>query len=450
MRISWLGGGAITLVLVVACGSSGGGGGASAGPDAATSSSSSGGGSGGSSSGSGGSSGGSSGGGGLDGSAPPAPGDGGAFPPPGNPAGTCKTLTLPSEAQLVDTSKPTTVVGTGTAASCTFAALSAAVQKGGIVTFDCGPTAVTIPVTATLTPALSKDTPTTVSTVIDGGNMVTLDGRSSVRIMSWVHNTWRTNGDTLTLQRIRLVNGKATPTQAIPACPPSGSISNTQCSTGYDDGQGGALYMQDGNLRVIDCYFDHNQAALLGPDTGGGAMYLFGTGNPAYIAGSTFSNNTASNAGGVGMLWAGAFIFDSVFDGNSAVGNGANDNDATKCTCDNGSNKNQIGSGGNGGAIYKDGGDAANLTVCGTTIQNNTANEFGPAIFLTADGSNAKLVLDDDTITRNSTPISYWQWCTDVSTDNPHTSGSTTGSPSPIDTTFCNASGGACSMTCSS
>ena len=122
--------------------------------------------------------------------------------------------------------------------------------------------------------------------------------------------------------------------------------------------------MQDGNLRVIDCTFANNQAALLGPDTGGGAIYLYGTGSPSFIVQSTFQNNTASNAGAIGMLWAGAFIFNSLFEGNSAVGTGANNNDPTQCTCMN-NGQNEIGSGGNGGAIYKDGGDGVNLTICG-------------------------------------------------------------------------------------
>jgi hypothetical protein len=47
-------------------------------------------------------------------------------------------------------SLPTTVVGTGTAASCTFGALDAAVAKGGVITFDCGCVPVTIAVTATM------------------------------------------------------------------------------------------------------------------------------------------------------------------------------------------------------------------------------------------------------------------------------------------------------------
>lgn len=370
--------------------------------------------------------------------------------PNGNPDGSC-SAGIPPEGQPVDTSKPTAVVGTGTAASCTFSALSAAVKAGGIITFDCGPDPVTIPVTATLTPptsnAYANEPP--IATVIDGGNRITLDGGGAVQILSWIHDgSWQKNEDTLTLQHIRLVNGKATPTQAIPPCPPSGGISNAECSTGYDDGQGGALTMRDGNLRVIDCEFSNNQAALLGPDTGGGAIYMLGPKNPAYIVKSTFKGNKASNAGAVGMLWAPAFILDSLFDGNSATGTGANNDDASKCTCMN-NGQHQTGSGGNGGAIYKDGGDGGALTICGTQIRNSTANEFGSAVFLTANGSNAKLVLSDSLLKNNTSPVPYWNWCPGVSTDNPHMAGSTTGSPAPVNTTFCDAMN-MCSTTCSS
>lgn len=370
--------------------------------------------------------------------------------PNGNPDGSCSTG-IPAEGQPVDASKPTTVVGTGTAASCTFSALQAAVKKGGIITFDCGAAPVTIPVTATLTPPTSNayagDPP--VQTAIDGGNKITLDGGGAVQILSWIHaGSWQKNEDTLTLQHLTLANGKTTPTKAIPPCPPSGGISNVDCSTGYDDGEGGALTMRDGNLRVIDCNFSNNQAALLGPDTGGGALYLLGTKNPAYIVKSTFQGNKAANGGAIGMLWAPAFILDSLFDGNSAVGTGANNNDPSKCTCMN-NNQNQTGSGGNGGAVYKDGGDGGALTICGTQIRNSKANEFGSAVFLTADGSSAKLVLVDSLLKNNTSPVTVWNWCPGVSTDNPHMAGSTTCSPSPVNTTFCNAMN-VCSTTCSS
>jgi hypothetical protein len=114
----------------------------------------------------------------------------------------------------------------------------------------------------------------------------------------------------LTLQRIALVNAKSTPAQAIPAAP-------APCSQGWDDGQGGALYMRDGNLTVIDAIFTNNHAAPLGPDTGGGAIYLLGSKNGALIVGSTFTNNAASNAGAVGGLFAQLSIYNSLLRGTA-------------------------------------------------------------------------------------------------------------------------------------
>jgi hypothetical protein len=365
-------------------------------------------------------------------------GSSGSFPVAGNQTGSCTTLTLPAEAQPVDTSQPTAVVGGGAPSSCTFGALSSAVSGGGLITFNCGPAPVTISVTSTLSPPISTGK-TPVHIVIDGGNKITLDGGGAVRIISWAHATWRTSQDTLTLQHIQLSNGKATGTKTIAAC---NTKPNAQCSTGYTDGQGGAVYVQDGSLRVIDSVFTGNQAAMLGPDTGGGALYLVGSGTLSYVAHSTFQNNTASNAGAIGMLWVGASIYDSLFDGNRAVGTGANSVDSTQCSCDDG-NGDQVGSGGNGGAIYKDGGDGVNLTLCGDLVQDNSATEFGAGAFLTADGSAAKLIIDDSVFKDNHSPIPYWNWCLGVSTD------TTSSSPQPINSDLCDACG-KCETTCSS
>jgi hypothetical protein len=89
--------------------------------------------------------------------------------------------------------------------------------------------------------------------------------------------------------------------------------------------------MRDGILRAVDVLFANNQAALLGPDTGGGAIYLFGA-KPATIAGCSFLNNQASNEGALGGLFATLSIYDSLFDGNQATGTGANNNDPGKCS----------------------------------------------------------------------------------------------------------------------
>src|SRR5690349_20077851 len=58
------------------------------------------------------------------------------LPMPGNPNG---KASVPAEARAVDTSRPTRVIGDGTAASCTSEAVVAAVAAGGIITFSCGP-----------------------------------------------------------------------------------------------------------------------------------------------------------------------------------------------------------------------------------------------------------------------------------------------------------------------
>lgn len=92
------------------------------------------------------------------------------------PAARC---TLPAEAQPEDVSRPTTVVGTGTAASCTPAAFVAAVAQGGVITFDCG----AAPATITLDQTAKVFNDKSQKVVIDGGGRVTLSGGGRVRIL---------------------------------------------------------------------------------------------------------------------------------------------------------------------------------------------------------------------------------------------------------------------------
>jgi hypothetical protein len=301
---------------------------------------------------------------------------------------------LPPEAQPASVASPTTVVGTGAPASCTFAALNSAVTRGGVITFNCGAAPVTIAITATM------NLPTNVDTVIDGGNRVTLDGQNAVRILSFNHGDFMVNNTRVTLQHLTLSNGKATPTQAIPTAP-------APCSQGWNDGQGGALYMRDGNLSVIDCTFSHNNAAPLGPDTGGGAIYLLGSKNGMTIAGSIFTDNHASNAAAIGGLFATERIYDSTFQNNSATGNGANNNDPSRCAAMN-NGQNEIGSGGNGGAIYQDGGNVTSVVLCGVGITNNAAGAgaFGGGVFMTSNDFTGTLTIQDSIITGNTG--GYW------------------------------------------
>ena len=129
----------------------------------------------------------------------------------GNPNGSC-SAGVPSSGQPADVSNPT-VIGTGSPASCTFSALESAVSAGGVITFDCGSAATTIPITATMNLPIDKDT------VIDGGNKVTLDGRHAVQILNYNSQNFQATETRVTLQHITLVNGKTTPTDMIPAAP---------------------------------------------------------------------------------------------------------------------------------------------------------------------------------------------------------------------------------------
>src|SRR5450755_2335962 len=138
-----------------------------------------------------------------------ATGSGGGAGQAGNPNGSCKAG-VPANGQPADVSSPTSVIGTGTAASCTFAALNTAVGKGGVITFNCGSGAVTIAITATMSLPINENT------VIDGGNKVTLDGGHAVQILNFNSTNFQTNTNGLTLQHLTLVNGKTNPTALIP------------------------------------------------------------------------------------------------------------------------------------------------------------------------------------------------------------------------------------------
>jgi hypothetical protein len=267
--------------------------------------------------------------------------------------------------------------------------LRSAVTAGGVITFNCGDQVATIAVTETL------DLPTDKDTVIDGGNKIVLDGGNAVRILSFNSPNFRATETSLTVQHIAMINAKTTPTQMIPTAP-------APCSQGWDDGEGGAIHMRDGNLNVIDALFQGNHAAPLGPDTGGGAIYVLGSKHGVVIAGSTFTGNGASNAAAVGGLFAELDIYNSLFQDNQAEGNGANNADMTMCSVMN-NGQYEIGSGGNGGAIYSDGA-SVNITLCGDKIATNHAGQmaFGGGLFFTSNDMNGTLEILDTTMTGNT------------------------------------------------
>jgi len=298
-------------------------------------------------------------------------------PSAGNPDGACA---IPAEAQAEDTSKPDRVVGDGTKESCTSDAFVDAVAQGGIITFDCGPDPVVI--TLDRTAKIFNDTGPKI--VIDGGGKVTLSGAGARRILYM--NTcdeaqhWTTsmcqNQDhpQLTVQNLTFVDGNA---------------------KGEDPDGGGAIFVRGGRFKVVNSRFFHNVCDDTGPDVGGGAIRVLSQyeGLPAYIVNSTFGGseelgNVCSNGGALSSIGVSYTVLNSLMSHQRAIGNGANPA--------------QSGTpgGGSGGAIYNDG-NTFTLTVCGTKITDNHANEGGGAIFFVSNDKSGSLVIQDSVLSNN-------------------------------------------------
>lgn len=288
---------------------------------------------------------------------------------------------------LYDTTQAT-VIGDGTPASCTSAAL-APIAQGGTFTFDCGPDPITIPLDATIELPIDTDT------IIDGGNLVTLDGQGARRHFHFEHPDWMNNPTKVVLQRLRLVNGAAPLGEYFPQDP-----QNPNCAYGYKDGSGGSIFVRNGVLHVIESSFEDNVAALEGPDVAGGAIYALGV-PEVVIVRSRFVGNRASNGGAIGMLFANPDIYDSVFEDNQALGVGQN---YVEPGCPNFNHDEQGGAGGNSGAVVFDGlNDEGNpYTICGSSFRNNAANELGGALFRTPNAGVREMIIDRSSFEGNT------------------------------------------------
>ncbi len=317
---------------------------------------------------------------------------------PGNPDG---NYTVPASGALEDVSSPDHVIGTGTSASCTSAAVLAAVTAGGVITFDCGPHPVTIALTDT-----AKVRNNTTKLVLDGGGKVTLSGGGARRIL--YINTCDTSlgsvsGNCLyaptrpqvTVQNITLADGNS-----------SDSTNNGP----YGDSGGGAIMQLGGRLKVVRSVFIRNTCTTNGPDLGGAALRILAqhsdTPNdlddsyaargqyPAMIVSSTFGGasgqgGNCSNGGAISGLRTPISIYNSLMTHNNAIG-----------CCANPAWSGTPG-GGSGGAIYTDG-TSYDLAIYGSRIENNTAKAGGSSIFYVSNDNTGHLRLMSTT-SRNNT-----------------------------------------------
>src|SRR5579863_7508214 len=298
-----------------------------------------------------------------------------AAPGAGNPDG---HQPVPVTAQAVDTSHPDHVIGAGTPAGCTSAAVVQAVAEGGIITFDCGPKPVTITMTTT-----AKVVNTSHQVVLDGGGKVTLSGGDSTRILymntcdaAQTYTTsecWEQQWPQLVVQNLTFTD----------------AYSATQQSTTASYG-GGAIFDEGGQLKVVNSVFSGDRCYATGPDLGGGAIRATGMDMsiPVYIVNDTFTGNSCSNGAALSGLFANYAVYNSLMTDNKAIGSGANPA------------KSGTPGGGSGGAIYTDGA-GYNLLVDGTAMSGNTANEGGGAIFFVVNSGGGTLTIDNSTLSAN-------------------------------------------------
>jgi fibronectin type 3 domain-containing protein len=277
---------------------------------------------------------------------------------PGAPAPPTTPSPCATPISVVNTAGNTNVVGNGTPASCTESAFEEAIAAGGIVTFNCGPSPYRLVLSSTK--SITRDT------VIDGGNLVTLDGGGKVRQLLLNNGNFDATTPTLTLQNVTLSNGHGT----------------DNAGTGAPTG-GGAIYRYGGTLNVINSQFINNVGPASGQDSAGGAIYSVGVGTTT-VVGSIFNGNQSSDGGALGNLGASVDLVNDTIQGNQATGSGGNP-----------------GNGGNGGGVYMDGANIR-IKMCGTHVDSNQGNAYGGGLFFVDDATAGTAAIDQSSFNGNS------------------------------------------------
>jgi hypothetical protein len=270
----------------------------------------------------------------------------------------------------------TRVIGHGTARSCTSSAVVAAVRAGGTIRFSCGPKPVTIRMRAT-----AKVLNTRRDVVLDGGGRVTLSGAGRRRIL------YMDTCDPAQKFTTSHCQDQATPRLVVENLAFAHGNSTGQA---FDGGGGGAIFVRGGRLRIVSSTFTANRCEPTGPDIGGGAVRVLSQyhGLPVVVRGSRFTSNVCSNGGALSSIGVSWDVIRSQFTANRAIGHGANPS------------RGGTPGGGSGGAIYNDG-NRFTLTITGSHLSGNHANEGGGAIFFVSNDRTGTLAIRDSVLERN-------------------------------------------------
>jgi hypothetical protein len=167
------------------------------------------------------------------------------------------------------------VVGDGTPASCTDSALDTALAGGGTISFNCGPSPVTILVAGTKT--------ITVATIVDGDSLgkITISGGDTVRIFDIP------TGVNVELLNLVLSDAKGTSGGAIRNF---GTLRLTNCRIASSAATYGGGLGNYGSAEVFATEYDHNTASV-----NGGAIDSTGV---LTVTGVTVHDNSAVHRGG--------------------------------------------------------------------------------------------------------------------------------------------------------
>ncbi len=301
----------------------------------------------------------------------------------GNPSGRFR---VPPAGRAVNAGHPNHVIGNGTPASCTSAAVVRDVAEGGITTFNCGSQPVTIAMTRTADVIKTRHL-----IVLDGGGLITLSGVGKRRILysDTCAGAWSTDDcvnqpyPRIVVQNITFRDGYAGAHQA--TC----TANIPSCWYGGVDG-GGAIYVEGGQFKAVDSRFIDNRCYGYGPDLGGAAIRAMAQyeDRPVYITADTFRGGRCSNGGALSSISVQWDVLNSEFTDNRAVGSGANPA------------SNGTPGGGSGGAVYLDGEDD-NTLIAGTVMDDNRAREGGGAVFDVVDTGWGALTFDDSHLHHN-------------------------------------------------
>jgi hypothetical protein len=253
----------------------------------------------------------------------------------------------------------TTVVGDGTPASCSAAALSSAIDGGGAITFNCGAEAVTI-----------AGGPYTVAgaVTIDGGGLVTLSGENAHR-----HFVVTVEGS-LRLANLTLAGGSAV--------------------------EGGGSIHSEGALILDTVTVRNNQTT--GVDSGGGAIVNLG--GTLTIFGSNIDDNAAAYTGGAILQSDGVTVIeDSVIDGNRAPVFGAIDSTGD-LTIRNTMLRGNQATAGDGGAV---GVIAGTARIEESLIEGNFAGGGGGGVYISPNYPGTTVTIQDTRITQNEADATF-------------------------------------------